>query len=175
MRKHKIVEITAEGRDQGKKFLIVEKSAFETEKWAARAISALSRTGVGVDDELIASGAIGLVVVGLEALKQLPFEDLEPLMDDMMTCVSFVPDTKQVLENGRPYSRRLDLGDDEDDGDICEVATIFKLREEVLELHLGFSVTAALSTMAAAVTSRRQAMQTSPEPSGQPSPQAKPA
>lgn len=175
MRKHQIVEITADGRDKGKKFLIVEKSAFETEKWAARALSALSRTGVEVDEELIASGAIGLVVVGLEALKRLPFEEAEPLMDDMMTCVSFIPDAKQVLENGRPYSRKLARGDDEDEGDIAEVATLLKLREEVLELHLGFSVTAALSTMAAAVSSRRQASSTSLDASAPSSPPAAPA
>lgn len=151
MRQHKVVTIVTEGRDKGKSFLLVEKSAFEAEKWATRALMALSRAGVEVDDDAIGAGSLGILLAGLDAFKALPFDEAEPLLDEMLTCISFVPDTGSIDPNsGRPFCRALMRGDDYNDGDIAEVSTLLKLRSEVLELHLGFSVTAALSNLAAA-------------------------
>lgn len=169
MRKHKTVTIDADGRDKGKSFLIVEKSAWETEKWAARALFALSRSGAEVPDETLRAGALGILAAGLEAFKRMPFEDAEPLLDEMMDCVHFVPDAsaKDPL-SGLPATRALMPADQFNDGDIAEVATLLKLRAEVLELHLGFSITAALSGLAqAAVTSSRPNSPTSPPAAAQ--------
>lgn len=174
MRKHKVITITDEGRDKGKSFLIVEKSAYEAEKWATRALFALSRVGVEVPDGMLQAGGLGVLAVGLEAFKRLPFEDAEPLLDDMMTCVSFAPDPAKVDDRGRPLSRPLMRGDDVSDGDIAEVGTLIRLRGEVLELHLGFSVAAVLSNLAqAAATSTRQNTPTSREPAARSSRRAK--
>lgn len=177
MRKFKVVTIDGDqkNRDKGKSFLIREKSAFETEKWCARALSALSRSGVEIDEDMLQAGAAGLFFTGIEALKRLQFEEAEPLMDEMLSCITFVPDVNKIGENGRPLSRPLMLGDDEDDGDIEDVGTLTKLRGEVIELHLGFSMAAVLSTMAAAVNLRQQATPTSLEASEPSSPQAMPA
>jgi hypothetical protein len=176
MRKHKVVTIAAEGRDKGKSFLIVEKSAYEAEKWATRALLALSQAGAQVGDDALASGALGILVAGLEAFKVLPYDLAEPLLDEMMTCVSFVPDPAKINPDTlRPLSRGLRTDDDE--GDIQEVATLLKLRSEVLDLHLGFSVTAALSSLAAAAGnhSSQQTTSMSPEPVGSPSAVGAPA
>lgn len=170
MRKHKVVTIAADGRDAGKSFLLVEKSAYEAEKWATRALLALSQAGVEVPDDAARSGALGILLAGLEAFKALPFDAAEPLLDEMLTCIAFVPDPNKIdPQTERPIYRALMRGDDFNDGDIAEVATLLKLRSEVLELHLGFSMTAALSNLAAAagMGSSQQTTPTSPEPAEQ--------
>ncbi len=176
MRKWKTITIDADNRDKGKTFLLLEKPAMQTEKWGARAVSALSRHGIMLEDEFLNAGAAAVFAAGVESLKRLPFEELDPLMDEMLSCITFVPDAKNVNpDTGRPMSRPLVLGDDKTDGDIAEVGTLLKLRGEVLELHLGFSIAAVLSNMAAAVNLRRQSMSTSPELSDSPSAQVEPA
>lgn len=166
MRKHKTMVIDAEGRDKGKAFLIVERSAYDAEKWATRSLMALGRSGIDVPPEALQAGALGLLLVGVEAFKRMPFEDAEPLLDEMLECVSFVPDPGKVdPSTGRPFSRPLMRGDD---GDIEEISTLLKLRSEVLQLHLGFSLTATLSDLAAmAATSSQPATSTSPQPAAQ--------
>lgn len=164
-RKTKVLTITAEGRDRGKSFLIVEKSAYDAEKWATRAMLALSRAGATVDESAIASGALGILATGLDAFRVLPFDEAEPLLDEMLTCVHFVPDPSKVdALSGRPVTRPLMRPDDFNDGDIEEVATLIQIREEVLSLHLGFSLAAVLSSMAASLRTSQQNMSTSPAP-----------
>lgn len=176
MRKHKVVTIAAEGRDKGKSFLIIEKSAYDAEKWATRALLALSQAGVEVGEDAMQSGALGILVAGMEAFKVLPYDLAEPLLEEMLTCISFVPDPDKInADTGRPLSRGLRT--DDDAGDIQEVATLLKLRSEVLDLHLGFSVTAALSSLAAAAGNRssQQTTSTSPGPAVSPLAAAAPA
>lgn len=166
MRKHKTIVIDIEGRDKGKAFLIVERSAYDAEKWATRALMALGRSGIDVPPEAMQAGALGLLLVGIEAFKRMPFEDAEPLLDEMMACVTFVPDPGKIDANtGRPISRPLLQGDD---GDLEEVSTLLKLRSEVIELHLGFSLAATLSNLAAAAQASNQSgISTSPQPAEQ--------
>lgn len=177
MRKHVVIKIEAEGRDQGKSFLIVEKSAYDAERWATRALMALGRSGIDVPQEAMQAGALGLLLVGIEAFKRMPFEDAEPLLDEMLTCIAFVPDPDKIDPNsGRPLSRPLLRGDDFNDGDIADVATLLTLRTEVLQVHLGFSLAATLSNLAAAAqTLNRPATSTSPQPAAPSSDQAAPA
>ncbi|NML93806.1 hypothetical protein [Novosphingobium olei] len=163
MRKHKTVTIDAEGRDKGKSFLIVEKSAWETEKWALQALSVLAKSGMEIPDDVASAGAIGLLAVGLEAFKRAPYQDVEPLMAAMVDCISFVPDVSaKDPMTGLPITRALMVPDKFNDGDISEIATLLKLRAEVLELHLGFSITAALSGLSAAVTASNQQNSSTP-------------
>lgn len=179
MRKHKIVTITTSGRDYGKAFLILEKSAFETERWATRALLALSRAGADVPDDALHAGALGVLIAGLGGLRKLPFEDAEVLLADMMPCVSFVPDAnvKDPANPDRPMTRPLLLPDERGDGDIEELATLLKLREEVLELHLGFSPAAVLSSLVAAADpiSSQSGSPTSPRPARKSSRRKEPA
>jgi hypothetical protein len=177
VRKTKIVRIEAEGRDRGKHFLITEMDAMRAEKWAMQALLAMGRGGVNVPDDVLTSGAIGILASGLSSIARLPFEDARPLLDEMLTCISFVPDPskRDVLNPERPISRPLILDEAMGDADIQEVATLLFLRKEVAELHLGFSFTAALSTLAEQWTSSLQRpLQTSRKASARPSRRASP-
>lgn len=161
MRKTKIVTVGTEGRDKGKTFLLTEMPATRAEKWAAKALLALGRSGVDVSDEAMEAGAVALLSAGLAAFRQMPFEDAEPLLDEMMTCVAFVPNpTIKDPANDLPITRAMI------DDDIDEVATLLTLRGELVELHTGFSVTAALSSLGAAIRERALATPTSRKRSG---------
>jgi hypothetical protein len=170
MRKTKTIAIEREGRDKGKTFLITEMPAMQAEKWAARALLALGRAGVEVPEDAVAAGVAGIMSASFASLAKMPFADAEPLLDEMMLCVQLVPDpTKTDAMTQRPIARAL-IGED-----IEEVPTLLKLRAEVAELHLGFSVTGALSSLAASwMNSRRSASPTSRKRSDRSSPPAKP-
>lgn len=164
-RKEKLATVTAEGRDKGKNFLISEMSPRDGERWATRALLAFGRAGhgempEGYQEDLERSGMAGIAAIGIRALTSIRFEDAEPLLDEMMQCVAFVPDVTKIDQmTRRPIVRGLI------EGDIEEIATMLFLRSEVLELHTGFSVAAFLSRMGAAAKERlgSKTTQTSPE------------
>jgi hypothetical protein len=137
MRKTKVVVIQADGgRDKGKTFLLTEMDADRAERWATQAFFAVSSNGVDVPPEVMQLGMGALVAVGVRAILTAKFEDAWPLLDDMMTCVTVIPDpTRPALT--RPL----------DKDDIEEVTTRLLLRSEVFELHTGFSVAAFLSDL----------------------------
>jgi hypothetical protein len=175
VRKAKVVTIEAEGRDKGKSFLVTEMSAMAAEKWAVKAVLALGRAGAEVPDEALEAGMLGILAAGLAAFRKMAFADAEPLLDEMMSCVAFCPDPnrKDALTQ-QPVTRPITWGDTTQDGDIEEVATLLTLRGEALEIHMGFSMAAALSNLAAAVqNSSPPVTRTSRRSSGQSSPRAK--
>lgn len=137
-RKTKTVTITSPGRDQGKSYILTEMPATKAEKWAARAFLALAKAGLDVPEEAAASGVAGFAAMGLDAIGKLNWEDAEPLLDEMMSCVQVQPSPGIT----RPLVEAAD--------DIEEVMTLLTLRKELLELHLGFSLAAAPSTSATA-------------------------
>lgn len=130
-----------ENRDAGKTFLITEMDAIRTEKWAARALLAISAGGVDIPPEVLQLGTGAVVAAGFRALVTMSFVEAEPLLDEMMECVSLVPNPKKP-DVTRPF----------DSEDIEEVTTIWLLRSEVIELHTGFSVAAFLSTLGKAAS-----------------------
>lgn len=143
MRKSKVVTVEAEGRDKGRSFLVTEMGAVAAEKWATRALLALAKSGVEVPDEAVQAGAVAILSAGVSAFRNMAFEDAEPLLDDMMRCVQFVPDLSRTDPlSTLPVSRPMM------EDDVEEVGTLFRLRSEVIEIHLGFSVAASLSTLA---------------------------
>lgn len=132
MRKEKDVTIIGDGRDKGKVFHLTEMGAIPAEKWAIRACGAIAKTGFDFDPS---AGWNVLVALGFHALLKAEWSLVEPLLDEMMTCVQF-----KAQAATRPLF----------EGDIEEIATVVKLRDEVFELHSGFSIAAALSNLAAA-------------------------
>ena len=132
MRKTAKVTIDAAGRDKGKVFILTEMPVSRIEKWATRAILALAKAGVEVPD--MGGGLASIAAAGIMSLAKLSFDDAEPLMDEMMTCVTIMPDPK------RPSVTRTLVEDD-----IEELGTRIRLRTEVLNLHMGFSVADFLS------------------------------
>jgi hypothetical protein len=135
MRKTKIVTIDAENRDKGKSFLLTEMGATQAEKWAARAFLALAKSGVDLPDGAAQQGLAGVAAAGLSALSGLDWALAEPLLDEMFRCIQIQPDP---VKNPN-FFRALGENDTE------EVTTRIKLRKELLELHLGFSLAAKLS------------------------------
>jgi hypothetical protein len=128
MRKTKHATIDAEGRDNGKLFLITEMPASQAERWAFRAFQALARAGVDMPENVSGAGMAGIAVVGLKALGTIPFYEATELMDEMFSCVRIVRD-KAHPETAMPLMEE----------DIEEVSTRLHLRSEVFELHTGFS------------------------------------
>lgn len=131
-RKTVTVVITAEGRDQGKTFVIQELPAMQAERWAMRALLALAKSGVEIPDDIASAGLAGVASLGLKAFAGLDYNDAEPLMAEMLSCVSILPDPSN------PAVRRYDI-----EADIEEVGTLLKLRLETFNLHTGFSMPAA--------------------------------
>lgn len=134
MRRIKDVVIEAAGRDQGKTFRLTEMPAARGEKWATRAFLALAGSGVDLGQVPENAGMAGLAVLGIKALAAIKYEDAEPLLAEMMSCVKIVPNPQD-----NPNFVR-DLVED----DIEEIATIVYLRSQIFELHTDFSVRDAI-------------------------------
>jgi hypothetical protein len=134
MRKVVTVTITDEGRDLGKVYQLTEAPAIQADKWGVRAMLALNRNGAQIPDEIMKLGLIGVLVVGVHKLRGVLWEDLEPLLDEMMGCVKIVPTpaSPNVVRKLMPE-------------DIEEISTLATLRKEVFSLHVGFTPPADLS------------------------------
>ena len=142
-RRIKSVTITEDGRDKGKTFLLTEMSAHKAEKWAARALFAMVKSGVQMPDEMAQAGMAGIAAMGpglLSSLGNVKWVELEPLLDEMMGCIQIAPSPALI----RP------LCNIEGAEDIEEVKTLVTLRKEVLELHLGFSLAERFANSATA-------------------------
>lgn len=131
MRKTAELIITDDNRDKGKKFIITEKSAFEAERWAMRALLALGNAGVDVPEDMANAGMAGLASFGINLITKLDYDIAEPLLNEMMECVQ--------IDMGNGIVRKLVEGEG---ADIEEVKTRLLLRKAVLELHMGFSFAA---------------------------------
>lgn len=123
------------GRDQGKAFLLKEMPASQAEKWALRAFLAMASNGIELPEGVEHTGFAGIAQMGLSMIGKLPYADAEPLLDEMMSCVLYIPSP-----NNPGVSRALI------EDDIEEVATRLKLRVAVFKLHADFSNAGALST-----------------------------
>lgn len=141
MRKVETVRVPADGfgRDAGKLFRITEMSANQAEKWAVRALLLLAGSGGEIPESVIGMGMEGIALTGINVFLRSPiqYEKLEPLLDEMMTCV-------QVVRDSRTPDVATAIASPDD---IEEVATRAWLRGEVLRIHTGFSAAAALSAL----------------------------
>jgi hypothetical protein len=127
MRKTLTYTVPFEGRDKGKVFHLTEMPADAAEKWAIRALLAIGHAGIDLPPDFETGGMAVIGRVGLEALMRVDFRDAEPLLDEMMLCVSCQPN---------PTDPKIVRGLVPDD--IEEVSTRLALRREVVRLHTGF-------------------------------------
>jgi hypothetical protein len=143
MRKEKVVTITMEGRDKDKQFLLTEMPADQAERWAIRAAVLISHTDMGefIPPNMLSAGWAALAYGALQALHRIEFDELKPLLDEMMTCVQALPEPSNHLI-------RTPLIDNS----IEEVSTRFFLRAELFNLHAGFSLADGLSRWTSART-----------------------
>jgi hypothetical protein len=127
------VTIRAEGRDVGKQFILREMPAEQAEAWGTRALLAIVRGGgPNVTEETVSMGLAGLAVLGIGSLGAVQYEELKPLLKEMMECVT--------LQTPSGVERALNGQDD-----IEEIATLLQIRKELLELHVGFSLASVAS------------------------------
>lgn len=114
--------VETEGRDKGKVFVLTEMPAAQAEKWAMRVLLAAARSGFDVG-HTVGMGMQGVALLGLSALANMAWDEAEPLLDEMMTCVRI-----------KEQSGAREVFSD----DIEEVVTRFDLRKAVLDLHISF-------------------------------------
>jgi hypothetical protein len=128
MRKTSTLTITDKGRDEGKVFVLQEMSADQAERWAIRALLALTKAGVDLPAGAAEAGMAGIAASGLQALGQLDFATIEPLLTEMWECVRYRHKEKGPLQS-------IVEGEN---SQIEEVATRIQLRMAVFRLHTDF-------------------------------------
>lgn len=132
-RKH-IVKIADDGRDKGKTFVLTEMPADVGERWATQAMFLLAKAGVTLPDGVQQAGMAGLAATGVDFLNIAQLRALQdPSLDEQWDYVEY-------LHNPSHPPQRLLPGDA---SQIEEIRTRSQLRQEVLQLHLGFFHTAS--------------------------------
>lgn len=136
--------VETEGRDKGGAFVLTEKPAIPATEWFIRAMQLLARSGADVPPAIMSQGAAGFVTLGvgtiLTGLGKAPWFEVKPLLDELLTCVTSYQPPGAVAPLGRWDIIK---------GQIEEPSTVLQLYEEVVSLHLGFSLASRLSTFRA--------------------------
>ena len=131
MRKEKIVVISS-GRDAGKKFKIREMGSIQIERWATKALMLLAGSNIdlGVDKDNLkgVEGWGNIAKAGLSKLAEVDFEKIEPLLEDLLKCCYFLPDSN--IETQLTSSNAESI--------IEDMSTLFKLRQEAFGIHFDF-------------------------------------
>lgn len=132
-------------------------SAAQAEKWAFKALLLAAQSGADIPDAVRNAGMAGIATLGIQTvLGGVNFAQVEPLLDEMFECVQIMPDIKKHPE----IIRKLI------DDDIEEVATRIRLRAEVFNLHVNFSLGGFLSTLTGMKENQGSPnIETSPAPS----------
>jgi len=151
--------VDAEGRDNGKTFILTEMAATKAEDWAIRVMFALGSANVEVPEGALQLGMSALAEIGLKKLFAVNAEQMRPLLSELMECVEFVPN---------PQKPQVKIRFPMFESQIEEVRTLLTLKWEVLKLHLDFSLADGLSESLGKgpeATNRRPNMRTSPRSS----------
>ena len=128
----KTVEITINERSGPLRFRIREMPATRLESWIMRAFLLLTASGVhippGADLAQTWHWFRQQGLHSLHALGHLDYQELRPLLDELLECCHRVLDT-QVEQAVTPATA---------DGFIGDVSTLLRLRLEALKLNLDF-------------------------------------
>lgn len=147
-RKKLRVVIDTEGRDKGKTFLLHEMPADQGERWFFRMVLALANAGAKIPEEVLFAGAAGFadlmptfqnsLMVAMRAMQGLQYDTVRPLLDEMVPLIKWLPPgTQGQLEQDILPGANCQIE---------EVTTWVKLRFELIQLHVGFSLAAAALT-----------------------------
>jgi hypothetical protein len=133
------IVITREGRDKGGQFTIMEKPAYQATEWFLRAAQLMARAGVDLPPNILMHGVEGFATMGIGAivtgLGKAPWHEVKPLLDDLLSCIqSYQPPGAMAPLTGPMILQQ-----------IAEPATILQMHEEVVSLHLGFSLAVRFS------------------------------
>lgn len=134
------IPVSEKNRDGGKTFLLTELPADQAERWAFRMLLAICHAGGKLPEGALEGGMAGVaatvqnsIPAAMRALAGLRYDDVEPLLDTMFSCVQYQPTAPLALQAITPGL----------DSQIEEVSTRMMLRWEVLQLHLNFSLDAS--------------------------------
>lgn len=128
-------------------FTIRPMSAWKLEKWMYRAAIQIAKAngmelaGESIEDAQNAmkglqAGDEGGIKWLANTIGGLDFEKAEPLIDELLSCAKFVPDTTNP-------GVEMDLTTQTIEGNIDSPVTLMKLRMECLKANFGFFATAA--------------------------------
>lgn len=144
------ITVTADGRDKGKVYHLHELGSVAGERWFMRAMQMLIRSGVDVPPNILEQGAMGFVTLGIGAcltgLGKAPHHEYEELMDQMLPCIVGYQEVTPDGKLGAIVTNIALISDQTE-----EIATWFFLREQIVSLHLGFSLAAKLQSYREAV------------------------
>jgi hypothetical protein len=165
-RREAIITISRPGRDQGKTFVLTEMPAVQAEEWFCRTIMLLARSGTEVPPDIFRHGSAAFAAIGISAalsgLGKAPWAEVKPLMDELLACVAFRTPVGSVITVHSQVMSQIE-----------EVETILRLKEEVLSLHVGFSLAAKLSDLRSKAMAAMDAMvlpsTSTSDPSSEPS------
>jgi len=108
------------------------------ERWALRALLALTNTGAAIPEEALGAGMAGLAAVGVQALGMLDAVQVQPLLDELWpACVRIVPPNVKLM----PQEILPGVN-----SQIEEVKTRLEIYRALFILHTGFSMPAELQT-----------------------------
>jgi hypothetical protein len=149
-RKEQRVLITADGRDKGKTFVLHEMPSKQAEWWFIRLVIALANAGARLPEDTLFGGAAAFaemqttlrnsLIVAIRAIQGLDSRDVKSLLDEMSPFIKFQPTADAAV---LPPEQTLF------EGDACqieEVSTWIKLRYDLVQLHVGFSLADVAST-----------------------------
>ena len=127
--------------------MIQEMPALPATEWFLRAMQLLARSGADVPPDIFQAGAAGFVTLGigtvLTGLGKAPWFEVKSLLDELRSCVvSYQPPGGQAALT----SAAVIFGQGNSGGQVQEASTLLQLYEEVVSLHLGFSMVERLST-----------------------------
>lgn len=134
MRKEKIITIE-KGRDAGKRFKIVEMSAYSIDNWATKVLmmiiggGATMPDGVSTEDLNGISGLQTVLKYGLKSLCNADYEKTKPLLDDLLKCCYFLPDISGSSVQMTPEAV---------DTVVEDVTTLLTLKKEAFTIHFDF-------------------------------------
>lgn len=119
-------------RDNGKTFVLKEMDAYSGQDWALRALLALSRSGAQIPEGALAGGFAGLAPFAFGALLGARYEDLKPLLDEMLAQAEYEHDPKHPTQAISPGLNCV----------IEEMKTFLDIQKALFKLHTGFTVAA---------------------------------
>ncbi|MGT3224307.1 hypothetical protein [Yersinia enterocolitica] len=128
-RKEIIYIVDAEGRDNGKEFIITEMSAWDADSLAQDIFRAMGDSNyTGIPADVIAMGCAGLATVGLSVISASSPEVAHTLRDRLMSTVE-IAITHDGNRNRRQVKGSIDFE---------EVSTIRKLLDKVFQTNFDF-------------------------------------
>lgn len=119
--------VAEHGEDSGKNFCITKMPVMKAEKWAAKALLAIMHGNPEIPEEAASMGILGLLQIGLSGLMKCKWEDVEPLLDEMLDYVEIIPDVSKPQVKRRLF-----------DGDVQDVRTIIGIRKAIWEFNTSF-------------------------------------